>query len=606
MKLFIGFLATVLLAIGTFAQSNSGSIQGTVTDSSGAALSGANVTGLNMDTGISTPTITNDAGLYSLPNLPPGRYSVTVEAPGLKRYVREGVTVTTGATVALEIQLQIGAVTENITVNADASQLETATSDIGATVETSLVSNLPLEVSGTIRNPVQFITLIPGFVGGVDNDPGSNSSDDFKVNGGQEGGTDILVDGVSISLVSPNTQWNKGVSTDAIQEFRVLQSNFSPEFGESGDGIISLTVKSGTNNFHGSAYDYLRNRALDANSWKNNTLGQPKSVNTQNDFGATAGGPIYIPHLYHGKDKTFFFFAYEGFRFRTGGTGTRSLPNEAFRSGDFSALLNQANPVQLYDPVTHAAIPGNILSNDPNYTPSTVMTNVFALLPPTNGNLTDNVIDRSLSSTTANLFDVKIDHAISEKHRISGGFDYDNTNTGGTSDLGPLFGSHLPQSTRYARFSDNYIFSPTVVNQFLFGFSRRFRGEVANTLGPGLPREDRTYGRAEHHLPVHKIYRQPYQEQLNNCGDSQFADNVYQLNDSVSWIHGRQQSEVWRWSPHAAVQRPAVDPVVRRIRFQRGANQLERCAESGSGSEFAIRTGGHHDAKLRGIQRRPL
>lgn len=539
MKLIIGFLATVLLATCTFAQSNSGNIQGNVTDSSGASLSGATITGLNLDTGISTTTLTNEAGLYSLPNLPPGRYSVTVEAPGLKKYMREGVTVTTGVTLGLDVQLQIGAVTENVTVNADASQLETATSDIGATVESSLVSNLPLEVSGTIRNPVQFITLIPGFVGGVDNNPGSNSSDDFKVNGGQEGGTDILVDGVSISLVSPNTQWNKGVSTDAIQEFRVLQSNFSPEFGESGDGIISLTVKSGTNNFHGSVYDYFRNRALDANSWKNNTLGLPKSVNTQNDFGATAGGPIYIPHLYHGKDKTFFFFAYEGFRFRTGGTGTRSLPNEAFRNGDFSALLNQTTPVQLYDPVTHDPIPGNILSNDPNFKPSTVMTNVFALLPPTNGSLTDNVIDRSLSSTTANLFDVKIDHALSEKHRISGGFDYDNTNTGGTSDLGPLFGSHLPQSTRYARFSDNYIFTPTVVNQFLFGFSRRFRGEVANTLGQGYPAKIGLQGVQNTTFPCIKFTGSPYQEQLNNCGDSQFADNVYQLNDSVSWIRGK-------------------------------------------------------------------
>jgi hypothetical protein len=538
-KLIIGFLATVLLATCTFAQSNSGNIQGNVTDSSGASLSGATITGLNLDTGISTTTLTNEAGLYSLPNLPPGRYSVTVEAPGLKKYMREGVTVTTGVTLGLDVQLQIGAVSENVTVNADASQLETATSDIGATVESSLVSNLPLEVSGTIRNPVQFITLIPGFVGGVDNNPGSNSSDDFKVNGGQEGGTDILVDGVSISLVSPNTQWNKGVSTDAIQEFRVLQSNFSPEFGESGDGIISLTVKSGTNNFHGSVYDYFRNRALDANSWKNNTLGLPKSVNTQNDFGATAGGPVYIPHLYHGKDKTFFFFAYEGFRFRTGGTGTRSLPNEAFRNGDFSALLNQTAPVQLYDPVTHDPIPGNILSNDPNFKPSTVMTNVFALLPPTNGSLTDNVIDRSLSSTTANLFDVKIDHALSEKHRISGGFDYDNTNTGGTSDLGPLFGSHLPQSTRYARFSDNYIFTPTVVNQFLFGFSRRFRGEVANTLGQGYPAKIGLQGVQNTTFPCIKFTGSPYQEQLNNCGDSQFADNVYQLNDSVSWIRGK-------------------------------------------------------------------
>ena len=141
-------------------------------------------------------------------------------------------------------------------------------------MQSTLIQNLPLEVSGTVRNPVQFITLIPGFVGNVSNDPGSNSSDDFKVNGGQEGGTDVLVDGVSISLVSPNTQWNKGVSTEGVQEFKVLQSNFSPEYGESGDGIVSLTMKSGTNDWHGSVYDFFRNRALDANSWVNNTARQ--------------------------------------------------------------------------------------------------------------------------------------------------------------------------------------------------------------------------------------------------------------------------------------------------------------------------------------------
>lgn len=160
----------------------------------------------------------------------------------MKNYVREGVTVQTGSTVSLDIQMQVGGVSENVTVSADASQLETATSDIGATVQQVLVENLPLEVSGTVRNPVQFITLIPGFVGNVGNDPGSNSTDDFKVDGGQENSTDVLVDGVSISLVSPNTQWNKGISTEGVQEFKVLQSNFSPEYGESGDGIVSLTI----------------------------------------------------------------------------------------------------------------------------------------------------------------------------------------------------------------------------------------------------------------------------------------------------------------------------------------------------------------------------
>jgi hypothetical protein len=537
----------LVCAVSLHSQTTNGSIQGTVTDPSGATVGGASVTGRNLDTGLTQRTTTTDAGIYSLPNLPPGRYSVTVEAPNMKKYSREGVTVATGATVSLDIPMQVGAVSDSVTVTADALQLETATSDIGATVQSTLVANLPLAVSGTIRNPVEFIKLIPGFVGGVDNNPGSNSSDDFKVNGGQEGGTDILVDGVSISLVSPNTQWNKGVSSDAVQEFKVLQSNFSPEYGQSGDGIVSLTMKSGTNELHGSAYEYLRNTVLDANSWKNNLQGFKRSLDRQNDFGATVGGPVYIPKLYDGRNKSFFFFAYEGFRFQNGGTGTRSLPNENFRSGDFSALCTEGfnggvcnnTGHQLYDPTTHAAIPGNILTNDPNFTPSVVMTNVFGLLPPTNGGLTDNVTDRSVSRTTANLFDIRIDHNISEKHRISGGFDYDNTKTGGTSALGPIFGSGLPQRTRYARVTDNYIFTPTLVNQLLYGFSRRYRAEVANSLGQGFPEQIGLKGVRNTTFPCIKFIGSPYQEQLNNCGDSEFADNVYQVNDGLSWIKGK-------------------------------------------------------------------
>src|SRR3989441_7946213 len=308
MKALAGLLVFVLLTVLVDEQPTNGSIQGTVTDPSGETLCLAPVTARNLDTGLTNSTVTTDAGLYSLPNLPPGRYSVKVEATGMKKYEREGVTVQTGSTVSLDIEMQLGSVTETITVNADASQLETATSDIGATVERTLIANLPLEVSGTVRNPVQFITLVPGFVGGVGNNPGDNTTDNFKVNGGQEGGTDVLVDGVSISLVSANTQWNKGVSTEAVREFKVLQSNFSPEYGESGDGIVSLTLKSGTNTFHVSAYDYLRNRVLDANSWRNNTSGTRKPIDTQNDFGFTGGGPARLPHLSNEQDKTFFFF----------------------------------------------------------------------------------------------------------------------------------------------------------------------------------------------------------------------------------------------------------------------------------------------------------
>jgi hypothetical protein len=320
-----------------------------------------------------------------------------------------------------------------------------------------------------------------------------------------------------------------------VQEFKVLQSNFSPEYGESGDGIVSLTLKSGTNELHGSAYEYIRNRDFDANSWKNNLLGSPRSVDTQNDFGATVGGPVFIPKLYHGKNKTFFFFDYEGFRLRHGGTGTQSFPNENFRKGDFSALLPA---VQLYDPVTHAAIPGDILTNDPNFKPSAVMTKVFALLPPTNGSTTNNVTDHTVSSTTANLYDVKVDHIISDKHRISGGFDYDNTRTGGSSDLGPIFGQSIPQHTRYARFSDNYIFTSSLVNQFLFGFSRRYRAEGSNSIGLGFPAKIGLTGVSNATFPCIK-WGGGFNYNVNNCGDSEFADNVYQVNDSVSWVKGK-------------------------------------------------------------------
>ena len=539
-------LLSLILVVGADGQTTNGNIQGTVLDPQGAVVTGATVTGRNMDTGLSVSATTSSAGVFALSNLPPGRYAVTVEAAGMKKYTRNGITVATNSTVGLDINLQVGSTTDSVTVTADAAQLETETSDIGTTVPNSLVNNLPLEVSGTIRNPVQFITLTPGFVGNVGNDPGSNSTDDFKVNGGQMGGTDILVDGVSISLVSPNTQWNKGVSTEAVQEFKVLQSNFAPEFGQSGDGIINLAMKSGTNAFHGSAYDFFRNRALDARSWELNTQNSynlrhgialdPQPPDTQNDFGFTVGGPVYLPHLYDGRNKTFFFFDYEGFRFHTGSSGPTSYIPESFRNGDFSALLPGT---QLFDPTTHNPIPGNILSNDPNFTPSAVMTEVFSLLPPTSGSLTNNVFDRSTSNTRANLWDLKIDQNISDKQRVSFGLDWDNTSTGSTSILAPFLGSQTPQDTRYARFSHNYVFSPSLVNQFLLGYSRRFRTEASNGLGQDWPQKLGLKGVANTTFPCIKFIGTDYQDILNNCGDSQFADNVYQVNDSVSLVRGK-------------------------------------------------------------------
>jgi len=548
-RLSFALLLLIFFAPLLLSQTTNGSIAGTVSDPSGALVPGATVTARNLDTGLTVTVKTTDAGLYSIPNLPPGNYSIVVDGgSGLKKYEQTGVTVQTATATNLNITLALGSVAETVTVAANASQIQPTTSDVGTTVQNTLVTNLPLEVSGTIRNPVQFITLVPGFVGNVANDPASNSTDDYKLNGGQEGGTDILVDGVSISLVSPNTQQNKGVSPEAIQEFKTLQSNFSAEYGQSGDGIVSLTMKSGSNQFHAEAYDYLRNSALDANSWNNNTASAPKNQDIQNDFGFLVSGPVWLPKIYNGKDKTFFMVDYEGFRFHTGSSGAQSFPNEDFRQGNLSALctagFNSAgvcsDPTQqVYDPTTQAPIPQNTLSNDPGFKASSVMKNVFGLMPATNGGLTNNVFQRTTSQTIANLFDVKVDQNVSDRQRISVGFDYDNTNNQSIESLGPIYGGQTPQNTRYARVSDDYTFTPTLLNHFLAGFSRRYRGELSNGIGQGWPSKIGLTGVQETTFPCFKFHGTPYDSVLNNCGASQFADNVFQFADAVSWVRGK-------------------------------------------------------------------
>jgi len=540
------FVILVPCALG---QTTNGSIEGTVGDPSGAVVPEVPITALNLDTGLTVTVKSTDAGLYSIPNLPPGNYSITAAGvSGLKTFKQTGVSVQTATTTNLNITMQLGEVSQTVTVAANASPIQTSTSEIGTTVQSSLIATLPLEVSGTIRNPVQFITLVPGFVGNVANDPGSNSTDDYKLNGGQEGGTDILVDGVSISLVSPNTQENKGVSPEGVEEFKTLQSNFSAEYGQSGDGIVSLTMKSGTNHLHFDAYDFLRNRALDANSWNNNTAGQPKNLDTQNDFGFLVSGPVYLPKIYDGRNKTFFMFDYEGFRFHTGGSGAQSFPDEAFRGGNLSAFctagFNSAgictDPTeQIYDPISHAAIPQDTLSNDPNYTESSVMSKVFGLMPTTNGSLTNNVFQRTTSQTWANLFDIKVDQNVSERQHISAGFDYDNTNTGSVVSLGPIYGSVTPQNTRYTRFSDDYTLTPSLLNHFLAGFSRRWRGELSNGIGENWPTALGLTGVQNTTFPCIRFEDTAYDQVLNNCGDSQFADNVYEFADAISWARGK-------------------------------------------------------------------
>src|ERR1019366_945272 len=311
-----------------------------------------------------------------------------------------------------------------------------------------------------------------------------------------------------------------------------------------------LTMKSGSTRIHGDFYEFQRNSALDANSWNNNTAGAVKNLDLQSDFGALISGPVVIPKIYNGRDKTFFMFDYEGFRFHTGNSSVASFPDADFLKGNLSALCTGAasfngagicsdSSAQLYDPTTHTPIPFDTLTNDPNYTESAVMSKVFAYIPATNGNPTSNVLVRGNTTIPANMFDVKIDQNISSRQRISFGLDYDNTNNGSTETIGVIFGGQTPQRTRYLRLSDDITLTPSVLNHSLVGYSRRYRGEISSSLGGGYPSKLGITGVNNNTFPCFNFLNTPYGQELSNCGDSEFADNVAEFADSVGWVHGK-------------------------------------------------------------------
>ena len=218
-----------------------------------------------------------------------------------------------------------------------------------------VLESLPLPFGGEIRNPLEFAALSPGIAGSMSNNPSSPPSGAFKLSGGQQGGGDILLDGATTELASANMQVTYGFSVEAVAEFKVMTNTFDAQFGSASGGVVNLSSKQGTNSFHGSAYDLLKNRVLDANSWLNNYQNSvfgpdtiTKPIDTQNDFGASIGGPVRVPWLYNGKDKTFFFFNYEGFRQVNGGI-SRAIGAHAGHAGRRLLCTAESDQVQRSD-----------------------------------------------------------------------------------------------------------------------------------------------------------------------------------------------------------------------------------------------------------------
>src|SRR5262249_10017348 len=395
-SLFFRFILLGVLSLGVAcvsrAQSDRGTIAGTIEDSAAGAVTGAQVVVKGAETGAEYNATSGPTGGFRIPEVKVGVYTVTVTANGFKTEQKTGVQVQVNTVATVDFALTVGDVKETLTVLADAPSIQSESSDMGTVVSTKQIEELPLSLNGTgqshLRSAEAFVFLTPGTVGpGTNSDSSSSGIFESKIAGGQNLGTEVILDGASIAHAELGPTFDENApSIEAISEFKGTTSTLSAEFGRTSGGIESFTTKSGTNSFHGSAFDLLHNDKLNAVPWNNISNGSNvKPRDHQNDYGGSLGGPVWIPKVYNGHDKTFFFFSWEQYKNNQGGVAVDTLPTDAERGGDFSALLGgstgQTNPCdntpilrgQIFNPATAScptgfvggriAFPGNKITN---------------------------------------------------------------------------------------------------------------------------------------------------------------------------------------------------------------------------------------------------
>ena len=482
------------LALTAFAQSERGTITGTIRDSSGAVIPAAKVVLTNTQTGVTATMTSNADGEYTIPQLPVGTYSVRIEKEGFRPASITGVILNASATVRADAALEVGAATQAIEVSAGALTLGTENAKSSVTINNKLVDELPLVVGGTLRSPFNLASLTPE----AKNVGGDNG---FILGGGQAAGYGTNLDGVSANTTRALTQSWVAVnapSIEAITEFTVDTNGFKAEFGQATGGIMSFASKSGTNNLHGTAYEFLRNNALDANNFFNNARGIARPIYKQHDFGFSVGGPVYIPKIYNGRNKTFFFVSYEAFRNREGATGAqRTVPTPEMYSGDFRNWVNTSGvQIPIFDPTTQTtnaagvttrtAFPNNQIPAsmfDPDivkalgvFRSGAIPTPNNGAAPGTAGYVQNNYLVTSGSVIRPNTkFSVKGDHVFSEKHRISGYWGYNRSfekpGANGPADLPGLFVNYndTRRPSDVFRASWDWNITPTIFNHFYGG-----------------------------------------------------------------------------------------------------------------------------------------
>ena len=393
-----------------FSQQVTAAITGKITDPSGSPIPGAKVHAVDTERGTVWDTTSNGDGIYSLPTVPVGTYKVTAMNQGFAASEQTGLTLVLNQVARLDFQLQIGNVATSVEVSAAAALLKTDSTQLDTVIDARTNEALPLAT----RNYVQLTLLAPGSVA---TDPSSFTGPEATFNGGRpyingnrNEANNFILDGMDNNQISENAV-GYTPSVDAIEEFNMITQNAPAQFGNFMGGIVSVSIKSGTNQLHGSVFEFLRNDALNANDWANNWNGLPRPLLRWNEFGAAAGGPIK-------KDKLFFFADYQGSRYDQPSTSSAfTVFTAAERGGNFSQLLTQG--VQLNYPMTTTPIAGNIIPTSLLSPQALGILNSSLYPQPTNGNLINNASNTTHSSTNSNQGDAKVDWTLSDKDRVS-------------------------------------------------------------------------------------------------------------------------------------------------------------------------------------------
>jgi Carboxypeptidase regulatory-like domain len=502
-----------------------GKIVGAVTDPQGLGVPGARVTVTEAATGLQTNTTASQDGLFTLPALRPTVYNLTVAAEGFKTFVQSGITLRADEAVTVSAALQLGASAEKITVTEDAVQVDTATSTLGQVVDTRRVVDLPLNG----RNAAALTVLVGGVVAAPNDSSDQGQTKTFPVvvtisaNGSRANVTNYMLDGGN--NVDEYTNVNLPFPfPDALQEFSVQTSNYSAQYGQNAGGVVNVVTKSGTNELHGDAFEYLRNREFNARNYFAKTVDPLK----RNQFGFTLGGPVYIPSVYKGQDKTFFFFGYQGTILREmTGANSAFVPTQANEQGIFSSTV--------YDPKTSPLIPfpNNTIPTsrfDPASAaflkdiPVGVGNGLIYYQKPVRQNFNEEV--------------ARVDHQIGTKDRLTGRYYRDRFDNVGIVDTTNLltYADEALNLVQNGLFSETHTFSPSVVNVFTLNYAREAdqRGAPAGT--PSVA----DFG-VNIWQPPDKALQSISVSGFFSIGDNpkaRFTRNNWTLNNDLHWIKG--------------------------------------------------------------------